>query len=413
MPTINVKNIAELTAALVDANAGATINVKAGNYDITQTLVVPKGVSLEGVGHMQGAYSASGLKPSPQTRLKAAASLTGDIMRLSDGVSLKGLTIEDMPGRKGNLVAVTSTKAGDRIAVRIKYCELINPNPSGAQPAGPIGRSLLVVTRNPIEANPPAPHEGAMLTVDMSHSVIRSPGNGSGVFAINFAPRGRVFLQLSRNRIGGGIDANGGVSRPVPVTGAQTRILSDRNLYVSDGGLPRTGAGWLLHGGSNPPVAAFVAPYTQGNALIMRSYRDTIRGFEVGVIAAGGWRPLAASGPVSFNCADIDLDTTTLEDLDSRFVLMGAKAGVAGATFPPGDDNRLRVTGSPFWTNGTVPVPELGTSVFRHAATGDGTDLPAAGAGNCLELYGIKFDNGEVGYLEEFYCGPRFDASGP
>ncbi|RJF90732.1 hypothetical protein [Sphingomonas cavernae] len=428
MTTIVVQNYTELKGALVPANQGATIKVKAGDYNVTEPLVVPDGATLEGEGRMQAIYAASNWWPgSPQSKLQASPGWEGDILRLGNGSRITGLTISDVAGRKGNLVAVISTATNDRISATIDRCELINPNSSGAlitgPAAGPTGRGLVVLTLNPLDASPPAPHEGAVVSVQMTRSVIRSPGNGSGVFAINFAPRARVIVRLSRNMIGGGLDANGGVSRPYPVVGSETVIFSDRNMYQSDGTAAAAPTGWLLHGGSNAPFASFVAPFTNGNTLTLKSYRDSISGFAVGIRAAGGWRPSdpPGMGTVNFNCADLELTYLGITSLAADLVLVGAVSGSPAAPgaprFTPGDDNHLRVTFNMSGGSSEYGSTTIYANRYQDSAWIDGGTLPQPGSGNSLEVFG---DDQETSLLSvkpqppaDFSRGPAFSTDGP
>jgi len=73
---------------------------------------------------------------------------------------------------------------------------------------------------------------------------------GAAVFAINFAPRGRVEAVLEGNRFDGYLIAGGGANRPDAVRDAVVVIESRRNLYR------RTGADWFgvqLVGASTAP----------------------------------------------------------------------------------------------------------------------------------------------------------------
>ena len=196
-------------------------------------------------------------------------------------------------GTGGNLVAAYSRAAGDFISAAVTECEIINPNPAGIVPAGPTGAGLVALTRNlNFGADPPA-HEGAVVRVEMRRSIVRCPGGGTGVFAINFAAHGEIGLVLQRNLIGGQLILNGGVSRPDAVTGASISVDSQRNVYEDQSGFPDT-LGWNLLGGSGSP--AFPSEASTSNRLEMSSHDDTVRGFDVGVAATAGQRFLPSCG---------------------------------------------------------------------------------------------------------------------
>jgi len=236
--TIIVTTTAELEAALAPANAGAHILVRAGDYDLSHALTVPDDATLVGEGVMSFDESGlpAGMEASGRTLLRATTALAGDLLTLGDGATIQGLVIEDVVGRlvAGNLVAVYSRAAGDFVSARIEECEIINPN----LPAS--GRGLAVMTLNP-DLEPA--HEGAVLRVQMTRSIVRSPRAGNGVFAINFASHSEIVLDLESNVVGGGLNSAGGVGRPDATTGAGVIIRSSHNLYRSDSLVP-TAIGW-------------------------------------------------------------------------------------------------------------------------------------------------------------------------
>src|SRR5215471_15430755 len=145
-PDIVVTTVAELQSALSPANAGARILVRAGAYDVSQTLTVPDRATLAGEGVMSFDESGlpTGFEPSGRTLLRATAALVGNVLTLGDGATVRGLVIQDVAGRPvaGNVVVVVSRAAGDFVSARIEECEIINPNPPLAQPQGPTGRGL-------------------------------------------------------------------------------------------------------------------------------------------------------------------------------------------------------------------------------------------------------------------------------
>src|SRR5262245_41971333 len=99
--TIVVTTTAELEAALTPANQGKRILVRAGVYDLGQALNVPDDVTLVGEGEMgfDDCGRPSGIEPAGRTLLRSTPALVGDILTLGDGVTLRGLVIEDVPGR--------------------------------------------------------------------------------------------------------------------------------------------------------------------------------------------------------------------------------------------------------------------------------------------------------------------------
>lgn len=356
---IVVGSSAELVTALSPVNAGRRILVRAGSYAIDAPLTVPDGITLEGEGVMrfEGGLPV-GFAPGTRTTLNMAANVPGNVLTLGDGATIRGLEIVDLAGRIGNVVAVISRDAGDRISATIAESEIVNPNPLGINPDGPIGNGLLVLTRNPNLGADPAPHEGATLTARLERSVIRSPSGGGGLHVFNFAALGNIHVQLQDNVVGN-ITANGGVSRPDAVHDSRVVIESHRNLYRDESLDPcaTPQLGWNLTGGSGPPVPLPV-PETSRNTLRLHSVDDRIEGFARAVLATGSRRffgpPMA--GPSTDNGLDLALVGTRIStpscggapfvaDLD----LAGAFAG-SDALFP-GDGNTLRavirgVTGS-------------------------------------------------------------------
>src|SRR5262249_49407819 len=130
---------------------------------------------------------------------KSTAAVTGDFITLGDGASVRNLMIEDLEGRPGNVVAISTRSSGDSIAASIDLCEILNPNPSSGSPQGPRGRAVLLVTRNLNLGAGPPPHDDSSLSLAMTRSLIRSPNGGTGVFAVNFASRSRIEVRLDSN----------------------------------------------------------------------------------------------------------------------------------------------------------------------------------------------------------------------
>ncbi len=338
--TIVVTTTAELEAALAPANEGKRILVRAGEYDLGQALTVPDDVTLVGEGEMNfdQAGLPAGIEPSGRTVLRSTSALVGDILTLGDGAKLRGLVIEDVVGRAGNLVVVSSRDAGDFVSAELVECEIINPNPSAIVPGGSIGRALKVITLNPNLDQDPPPHEGAVVEVTMKRSIIRSPGAGIGVFAINFASHAEISLDLQRNVIGGGLNSSGGVSLPDAVTGASLSIQSRRNLYRSDSAVA-TPTGWSLIGGTTAPVPGLVSGASTFNTLQIDSRNDSIDGFATGILAMGGLRTGPLPEPSSSNLVDMDLHGLNVQTTTADLVLFGANSFVPGVS--PGDGNTV------------------------------------------------------------------------
>jgi hypothetical protein len=379
---IVVTTSAELQAALTPANAGKQILVRAGEYEISQALTVPDDATLVGEGEMvfDGSGLPTGFAPSGRTVLRSTPALVGDVLTLGDGATLRDLVIEDAPGRQGgNVVVVASRAAGDFISALLAEVEIINPNPAGIVPAGPTGSALVVITRNPNLGQDPPAHEGAVLRVEMRRSIVRSSSRGTGVFAINFAAHSEIGLVLQRNLIGAGLVATGGVSRPDAVTGSTVSIESMRNVYWNQSGLAGL-LGWNLIGGAGSP--AFPSAPSTSNRLEIHSGKDTIQGFQLGIVAIGGQRYLAGSGPSSSNSLEISLHglhvQTTTEPFAADLVLFGARSFVNGV--PPGDGNTLHV----LLRQSTGSGPRA--NAYGHSSTPEG-DL---GVGNQLEIVGTE-----------------------
>jgi hypothetical protein len=210
------------------------------------------------------------------------------------------------------------------------------------------------------------------------------------VFAFNFAAFGKVSVTLRRNVIGGGMIANGGVSRPDAVHDAKVRVESLHNLYRDDRAdacaAPRPG--WNLTGGSGPPAPLPVGG-TARNSLIVRSENDRIEGFTIGVLGTGTRRFFAAptAGPSDDNSVNLKLlggristpscgGAPFVADLD----LSGAFAGDDGLS--AGDGNSLRavirdVTGSGPRSN-----------AYSHSNGPSGPQAPALQGSNRIEIVG-------------------------
>ncbi len=373
--TFVVTTTAELEAALTPSNAGAQIVVRAGDYDLSHALTLPDQATLAGEGVMSFDDSGlpTGFEPSGRTLLRSTAALVGDVLTLGDGTTVRGLVIEDVPGRQtGNPVAVVSRAAGDFVSVHIEECEIVNPNPPGRTPRGPTGRGVVVYTTNPNLGFEPPPHDGAELRLQMARSIVRSPGAGTGIFAFNFASHAGIDLDLEDNTIGGGLDAGGGISRPDGVTGSSTIIQSRRNLYRSDSSVPAA-IGWNLLGGTGAPLPGLVSQATTSNSLRLHSTDDRIEGFGLGVSAAGSVRMSLLSESSSGNRLELDLQGTLLQTTVADLELLGAATFVPSVS--PGDENTVHVVMRQASGSG------LRANQYAHSAGGLGT-------GNRLEIVG-------------------------
>jgi hypothetical protein len=370
-PDIVVTTAAELQSALSPVNAGARILVQAGVYDVSQALTVPDGAALVGEGVMifDQAGLPTGFDPSGRTLLKATAALAGDILTLGDGATVRGLAIEDVVGRvTGGAVAVLSRAPGDFISARIEECEVITPS----RVVGTTGRGLVVMTRNP-DLEPP--DEGAVLRVQMTRSIVRSPGAANGIFAINFASHSQIQLDVESNVVGGTLSVAAGVGLPDAVTGASVVIQSSHNLYRSDSLVP-TATGWQLFGGADAPIPSIVSQASTFNTLQMHSIDDTLAGFATGIVAAGGRRINALSGTISSNRVELNLHGTILQTTTADLRLSGATTALGVST---GDDNTAHVL--------LVQATGSGARANRYADSSFPL-IGSPGIGNQLEVVG-------------------------
>ena len=327
---IVVNTTEELKAALVPANAGRRILVRAGTYEVDIALTVPKGATLEGEGVMQGGDLPTGFAPGTATRIVALGGVIGDLLTLMDHVSLRRLLLEDVRGRSGNVVGLVSHAPRTSISTSIFECEIVNPNESSGGPEGPTGAGIVALTRNspPTDDGDPPPHEGARLELELERSIIRAPHRA--LFAMNFASRGRIQLELEENVIGSTLEAIGGISRPDEVSLAR-RSRSDVhvNLYAASG---QFSMGWQIGGGSNPRFPSTAG--TSLNRVEVESEDDRIEGSQWGIYAFAGRRTNDVVGPSSSNTVELEL-----RDLAIRTIEAGADlrlfAAEAGDAYPP------------------------------------------------------------------------------
>lgn len=412
---IVVTNSAELIAALTPQNAGRTIRVRAGTYELTQPLTVPDKVTLEGEGVMRfdQAGLPAGFATGTGTTLTMTANAPGNVLTLGDSVTVRRIAIVDIAGRAGNVIGVVSRAPHDRIFVAVDEVEIFNPNTHIVGPSGGTGCGLYVVTLNPNLGNDPPPHAGAAITARLTRSLIRSTATGvaCGLFAFNFAPVASVSVALTDNVVGGGMIVDGGVSRPDAVHNSRTDIWSHHNLYRNDAPnlcLPLR-FGWNAQGGSGP-AAPLAAGETRENSLRISSLYDRIEGFTTGVTAAGGRRffPAPLQGPTTGNSVDLQLIGTgfaTPSCGGASFVadLRLAGAFVFGDSFAPGDNNTLRavihrVTGSGSRSN-----------VYANVLGLTGPLSPALqGTGNRLEITGSRQDFLQMNQAIDPAPGPAF-----
>lgn len=333
---IVVSNSNQLKAALVDANAGRTIHVRAGTYRVDVPLTVPAGATLEGEGVMLGDNLPGGFRPGTETRLVAHGTFTGDLLRMRNGVSVRRLSVEDVSGRDGNVIGVVSERPHDSVAASIRECKIVNPNPPGAGPDGPTGGGIIALTRNRALGADPPPDVGSTINVQVTRSIVSAAGRA--LFAMNFAPGGRVKVVLGDNVVAGTLEVIGGISRPDTVSGAAVAIVSEQNVYRPPA---ESGTGWQIGGGSSAPIPFPTATF--GNRVSVDSSGDAIEGAVEGIHAFAGRRLHALAGPSSDNSVQLALlglriQTSGPGAADLR--LMGA---TTEGEFPPGDRNTLSV----------------------------------------------------------------------
>jgi hypothetical protein len=391
---IGVGTSAELVAALVPENAGRLIRVRSGTYTVSQPLFVPDGATLEGEGEMllDGSGLPTGFAEGTRTAITMTANIAGDVLTLGDGATVRQLAIDDLAGRVGNAIGVVSRNAGDRVSATITEVEITNPNAHAVAPSGPTGCGVTVLSQNPNLGSDPPAHAGAVISATITRSLIRSPatGTGCGLFAFNFAPLASVSVTLAGNVVGGGIIANGGVSRPDAVHDSRTMIHSRRNLYRDDSPNPCVSRhlGWNINGGSGAPVPLQI-PETARNSVRLHSLRDRIEGFTNAILAVGGRRFFASptAGPVTDNSVDLELIGTTISTSECPGAVPGADFRLAGAlvsnaSLVPGDGNTVRAV----IRGVTASGPRSNVYADVLGPTGP---LPAGqGIGNQLEIVG-------------------------
>jgi hypothetical protein len=360
-PTVDVATAAGLREALASVASGTTVRLAPGEYELAGPLIVPDHVVVEGSGHMSldSRGRAAGLRDDRSSTLRVLGAWSGNAIELGNGAALRRLRVMDETGRDGgpvdrgsarNLVVVASRGPGDRVEASLVECELSTQQPFGiGGEVGPLGRAVGVWTRNRAGDGPPDADASAGLTIE--RSVIRAP-RSNALFAINFAPRGKVEVVLQDSRLEGVLSAAGGASLEDPVTRAQTTFRSSHTDYVAG---QFTRFGWQLVGGSGRPhPGATTSAGTQDSELRVTSDGDRILGFNTGILAAAGRRVGNLSEPSSGNRLDLDLRGLTIStegegaaDLRWYGALSEPPLG-GGERLPPGEHNVLvaRITGS-------------------------------------------------------------------
>ena len=395
--TRTVRNVAELRAALDGGVAATTVRLLAGDYPLDRPLVVPDGVLLEGIGTMAVRDGrAAGFDAGPVTVIRAARSFDGDLVTLGNDARVRSLLLLDQTPsrgaalRQGNVVALVSRSAGDRLSARIEDCEIVSGGAMGVTTRGPVGHGIVVLTRSPSLGESGQPHVGSTVSLHLSRSRVQA--RGASLFVVNFASRSEIEVTLEGNLMAGPIVASGGASRPQLVSGSRVHLHSSGNLYQhSDEG--EDSFGWMLYGGSTPHLPSLATPGPRDNELSMQSNGDRIEGFRIGVLAGGARRRYEIAGPPIDNRARldlVDLSISTHGDRPLGVALHGAIAGegdvaIAGPGFPAGEGNVL-------WArmrSMRVDEPQVGN---RYSATfGDPRMDPAAGT-NRLVLAGTAED---------------------
>lgn len=358
---IDVATVADLRQGLASAAPGTTIRLAPGEHELSGPLVVPDHVVVTGSGQvvLDGDGRAAGWRDGPVSTLRIRGPWSGNAVELGHGAALRQLRIVETGAAEGggvaqgearNLIVVSSRRPGDRVEAALVECEVSTPQPFGTGPAGPLGRAVAVWTRNPPGDAPPDTGASARLAIE--RSIIRAP-RSNALFAINFAPRGRVELYVQDSRLEGVLSAAGGTSLADRVTHAVTTIRSRNSEYVMAGAFDRFG--WHLFGGSGVPhPQTATPPGADDNRLAMQSDGDRIAGYRIGILAAAGRRVGVLSGPSSGNRVDLDLRGLTVRTVgegaaDLRWYGAMIESPTAGGERPaPGENNLLvaRITGS-------------------------------------------------------------------
>jgi hypothetical protein len=185
-------------------------------------------------------------------------------------------------------------------------------------------------------ADPPV-HKDAVVIVRMARSRVSAAGGGRALFAMNFAARGVVRVELVENVIGGSLDIVGGLARPDVVVDATTAISSRQNLYAQE---ERDLPAWQIVGGGSAPSGGAGA---SSNSARVDSTGDRIERFRVGIVGFGGRRFSTKDGPSSANKVELDLRKLRLQTREPEaadFVFAGA---LSTGLFSAGDANIVTV----------------------------------------------------------------------
>jgi hypothetical protein len=335
----------KLILALNDPSPRATIRLENKEYKVDTPLFVPNGVTLQGAGMMK--FNSEGLpdgfQGTPTTITANAPNFPGNLLTLGNQSSVRRVRLNganqvgfDGDGRGGNVVAVASPGNDKTVSAAIAECELMNQIPSAGGRDGPTGGAILAYTRNPEGGT--APHENAVVTLRVTESILRTPPAGKAVFAMNFASRGKVTVNLTKNVVGGPLDVVGGLARPDEVRDARTTINSDGNLYKQQSGA----VAWQIFGGSTPPIPAGSNSKADSNTAGVDSKNDRIENFEKGIVAVGGRRLSSDHGNCSNNKVNLTLTGMKIAANPASAAADFTFAGALGP-FPAGENNAVVV----------------------------------------------------------------------
>ena len=379
-----IGTIEELRAALVRAEPGSVLRLADGEYPVDATLSVPDRITIAG----------------RDATLRATGRWSGAMVILGHRSTLAGLRIIDATDDTGtgfasnrNVVVVASRRPKDRVAAVIRDCDIETDQVFGVGRDEPLGRAIVVQTRNPRDSA--GAHVGARVALQLERSKVRAPRSNS-IFAANFAAGGRLSVEIQSSQLAGTLSAVGGVSRPDLVTRADTRIRSVDSQYLA---ADCRGSGWGLFAGSGVAHPGFeTAPGADSNQLSVESLNDRITGYRIGIVAVGGRRVGALSGPSSGNIAQLRLRRLTIETCGegaADLQLSGARleARAAGnAALSPGDRNRLLVQ--------IVDSVGSGTRANRYLSIDTPAALVEQSIGNQLRFDGSasQFRNRNSGF---------------
>ena len=306
---IVVTTTAELYAALVEANAGRTVLVRAGTYFVDHRLAVPDGMQLEGEGVMLGDPLPTGFKSGTATRIRAHPGFPGDLLTLGDGASLRRLIVEDSPNREGNAVAVRSRAPGDSVSASIVDCEIVAPKGLAGDPDGPSRRRHRRDYRQPRLRRPAGsvcrrrgrraghPHDrpsrGARLLRHELRDAGPGPSRAQPESHRRHARGDRRHLTPGRGRPSRGVDRLGG--EPLRSDHRPRDRLAARRWKLS----------------AVPARDPNTPSNTSSNTVRIASNGDRIEA-KLGIFAVAGRRQTAVAGLSSDNLADLTLRGLTI-----------------------------------------------------------------------------------------------------